>query len=263
MSRLCECGAACEGLNTRCLNCAVRAFWEGPAITTGSTLCILKPDCLKAGHVGAVISIIEANGFEIARLRKDHPSADIWADFYAEHNGAHFFGELVEHMASGPVILMRIDLPNAVPIWRHLLGSTDPRKARPGTVRHLYGNKCGDIRRNVAHGSDSEASAARELSFFFGGVPNRDEDQPKNAGELPNRDAGCACDPKFSHPLVSHRVWHNIYGKGCTQSVCGEQGDDAESIAAGPLATVVFLGYGPKTVRASYLRTIYPGDENR
>ena len=85
-------------------------------------------------------------------------------EFYAEHKERPFFGELVSFMTSGPVVLMALKGENAVTRNREIMGATDPKKAAPGTLRALYGDSVGE---NAVHGSDSPASAERELKIFF------------------------------------------------------------------------------------------------
>jgi nucleoside-diphosphate kinase len=130
------------------------------------TLAIIKPDAFAAGHVGEIITMIERNGFHIeamglAQLDREHAE-----EFYQEHKARPFFGELVEFMTSGPIVVMALAKENAVADWRNLMGSTNPAQAAEGTIRKLFGTSVGN---NAVHGSDSEESAERELGLFFDG----------------------------------------------------------------------------------------------
>ena len=84
--------------------------------------------------------------------------------FYAEHKARGFFGELTEFMSRGPIFVLALEAEGAIKKWRDTMGATNPEKAEAGTIRKLYGASVGE---NATHGSDSEASAARELAFFF------------------------------------------------------------------------------------------------
>lgn len=128
------------------------------------TFAIIKPDIVKAAKTGKVIDMIENAGFEILRLQKGQLSPDLAELFYAEHKDKPFFGELVEFISSGPIIIMALQKENAVADWRKLMGATNPAEADEGTVRKLYASSIGQ---NAVHGSDSPQSAQRELGLFF------------------------------------------------------------------------------------------------
>ena len=128
------------------------------------TFAIIKPDAVKAGHSGKIIDLIERSGFDILRLQKGQFSKELGEMFYDMHKERPFFGELVEFIASGPVVIMALQKDNAVAEWRKLMGATDPSKADAGTVRKLFGTSIGN---NATHGSDSPESAQRELGMFF------------------------------------------------------------------------------------------------
>lgn len=130
------------------------------------TFAIIKPRAVAEKHVGAIISMIEAAGFEIVALEKITMSKRQAEELYAEHKEKSFFAEMVQGMTSSPIIIMKLQKDNAVAAWRDLMGATNPANAAQGTVRALYGRSIGD---NASHGSDSLASAARELKIFFGG----------------------------------------------------------------------------------------------
>lgn len=128
------------------------------------TLAIIKPDAIAAKHTGAIIGIIENNGFRIVAMQKvllDKPQAE---QFYAVHRGRSFFDELTSYMASGPIIVMALEKENAVASWRTLMGDTNPANAQPGTIRNLFGTNIGA---NAVHGSDSLENAGTEIAFFF------------------------------------------------------------------------------------------------
>lgn len=128
------------------------------------TLAIIKPDAMRAGTNNAIIKLIQDNGFTIVEKRETTLTKEEAEGFYAEHNGRSFFPELVNFMISGPVTLMVLEKKDAIKGWRDLMGATNPAEAAEGTVRKLYGASKGE---NATHGSDSPASAAREIAFFF------------------------------------------------------------------------------------------------
>lgn len=136
-------------------------------MSTGNmTLAIIKPDAVAAGNAGAIITMIEKNGFKIRALRMQHLTRAQAEGFYAVHKGKGFFDELVAFMTEAPVVLLALERENAVAKWREVMGATNPEKADPGTVRKLYGTNIG---RNASHGSDSDENAAIELGWFFRG----------------------------------------------------------------------------------------------
>jgi nucleoside-diphosphate kinase len=128
------------------------------------TLAIIKPDAVRAKNAGKIIDRIEAEGFTIVGMKKINLSTKQAEDFYAVHNGKPFYAELVEFMTSGPVVVMALEKSNAIQAWRDLMGSTDPVKAAPNTLRKLYGTNVGV---NATHGSDAVQTAAVEIKFFF------------------------------------------------------------------------------------------------
>ena len=128
------------------------------------TFSIIKPNAMKKNCLGDIISMFEANGLKIAAAKLTVlPKAKAEA-FYAEHKERPFFGELVSFMTSGPVLLMCLAGENAVLKNREIMGATDPKKAAVGTVRAKFGDNVGE---NAVHGSDSPASAERELALIF------------------------------------------------------------------------------------------------
>ena len=131
---------------------------------TKITFAMIKPDAVAAKNSGKIIDMIERNGFEIIRLQKVIISADLAEEFYAVHKERPFFGELVEFVVSGPVVIMALHKDDAINAWRELIGATDPSKAAEGTVRRAFGTSIGN---NAVHGSDSSATALTELQLFF------------------------------------------------------------------------------------------------
>jgi len=128
------------------------------------TFAIIKPDAVAAKNAGKIIDMIEAAGFNIVELEKISMSQAQAHELYKEHAARSFFGEMVAAMTASPIIVMALEKDNAVSAWRDLMGATNPKDAAAGTVRALYGANIGA---NAAHGSDSLASAARELEIFF------------------------------------------------------------------------------------------------
>jgi nucleoside-diphosphate kinase len=131
------------------------------------TLAIIKPDAVAAGNSGKIVSMIEAAGFKILAMRKQHLTRKEAEGFYAVHKGKGFFDELVDFMTEAPVVLLALEADNAFSKWREVMGATDPAKAADGSVRKLYGTNIG---RNAAHGSDSAENGDIEVSYFFRGI---------------------------------------------------------------------------------------------
>ena len=129
-----------------------------------TTFSIIKPNAVKKNAIGAIISKFEENGLKVSAAKLVRLSKAQCEEFYAEHKERPFFGELVSFMTSGPVLLMALTGENAVMRNREIMGATDPKKAAPGTIRALFGDNVGE---NAVHGSDSAASAQRELGLFF------------------------------------------------------------------------------------------------
>lgn len=128
------------------------------------TFAIIKPDAMLAGNAFAILQMITENGFKIVRIAEKQLTADQAEEFYAEHKGRPFLPELVNFMISAPVLVMVLEKENAIADWRTVMGATDPAQAAEGTVRKRFGTSKGT---NATHGSDSAASAAREIAFFF------------------------------------------------------------------------------------------------
>jgi len=136
------------------------------------TFAMIKPDAVEDGYTGAIISRIEQEGFTILRLEKCLLESELVEEFYGEHKERSFFGEMVDGICSGPVILMALERENAVAGWRDLIGATDPAKAADNTLRKLYGRHIGS---NAVHGSDAVETAERELDLMFSDDSETDE----------------------------------------------------------------------------------------
>jgi nucleoside-diphosphate kinase len=128
------------------------------------TLAIIKPNAVRTGKTGPILSIINEAGFEIVAMKMTKMSIKQAEDFYSIHKGKSFFDTLVEFMSSGPVFVMILKHKNAVEEFRKLIGATDPEKAEPGTIRKLFAVS---VTMNAIHGSDSDENASREADFFF------------------------------------------------------------------------------------------------
>lgn len=128
------------------------------------TLSIIKPDAVKKGVIGKIISRFETNGLRIAAAKKLLLSTEDAKKFYEVHKDRPFYGELVEFMTSGPVVVMVLEGENAVAKNRELMGATNPKEAAPGTIRADFAES---IDANAVHGSDSLENAKIEIAFFF------------------------------------------------------------------------------------------------
>ncbi len=128
------------------------------------TYLMVKPDGVQRSLVGEIITRFEKRGYKIVGLKMLQISRELAEKHYGEHKGKPFFESLVEYITSGPVAAMVIEGKDVVSAAREMMGATDPLKAASGTIRGSYGI---DIGRNVIHGSDSPASAAREIALFF------------------------------------------------------------------------------------------------
>jgi nucleoside-diphosphate kinase len=129
------------------------------------TLAIVKPDAAgKPGVTGQILARIEERGLSIVGLKKIQLTEEDARGFYAVHRERPFYGELVEFMTSGPVVVVALEGDDAIQRWRDLMGPTDAAKAEPGTIRGDFGT---DIERNASHGSDAPETAKAELAYFF------------------------------------------------------------------------------------------------
>ncbi len=128
------------------------------------TFSIIKPNAVADNNIGNVIARFEKEGLRIAALKLTHLSKEKAEGFYIEHKERPFFGSLVGFMTEGPVVLMVLEGDNAVEKNRKIMGATNPAQAEEGTLRKLYAKS---IEANAVHGSDSLASAEREINYFF------------------------------------------------------------------------------------------------
>ena len=130
-----------------------------------TTLVICKPDSVRRGLVGEILSRLERKGLRIEALKMMRVDRDLAERHYGEHREKPFFGELVDFITSGDVVVARVSGREAVSVVRTLMGSTDPAVSAPGTIR---GDLAITVTDNLIHGSDSPESAERELALFFG-----------------------------------------------------------------------------------------------
>ncbi len=131
------------------------------------TLTMIKPDAVKAGHIGAILNDITSAGFKIVAMKMTQLTTSKAGEFYAVHKERPFYSELVEFMSSGPIVAAILEKDNAVTDFRTLIGATNPADAAPGTIRAKYAKSVGE---NAVHGSDSDENAAIEGAFHFGGT---------------------------------------------------------------------------------------------
>ena len=131
------------------------------------TLSIIKPDAVRAGKAGRILSEIESAGFRIVALRMRSLTRAEAEGFYHVHRQRPFFSSLVGFMSSGPCITMVLEREGAISRLRDIMGATDPAKAKGGTIRKQHGSS---IEANAIHGSDGPDTASFEISYFFPGV---------------------------------------------------------------------------------------------
>ena len=129
-----------------------------------STLLIIKPDAVRRGLIGEILSRVERKGLRIDALRMMRIDEDLAGRHYAEHREKPFFPELVAFITAGDVVVARLSGREAIPVLRAMMGATDPAASPPGTIRGDYGL---EVTENLVHGSDAPESAARELELFF------------------------------------------------------------------------------------------------
>jgi nucleoside-diphosphate kinase len=130
-----------------------------------STFVMVKPDGVRRGLVGEVVTRFERKGLRLDAMRMLHIDEDLAGRHYGEHVGKPFYADLVAFITSGPVVAMQWTGDDAVAVVRGLMGATDPKASAPGTIRGDFGLI---ITENIVHGSDSIESAERELRLFFG-----------------------------------------------------------------------------------------------
>ena len=129
------------------------------------TFFMIKPDGVQRNLVGEIISRVEAKGFSITKIKMMTISKELAEQHYGEHKDKPFFNDLVSFITSGPVVAMQVEGENVVLQIRNLMGATNPSESTPGSIR---GDLATELDKNVVHGSDSDKSAERELSLFFG-----------------------------------------------------------------------------------------------
>jgi nucleoside-diphosphate kinase len=135
-------------------------------MTVERTFSILKPDATKRNLTGAINAIIEHAGLRVVAQKRLRITREQAEAFYAVHRARPFFGELVDFMISGPVVVQVLEGENAIAKYRDVMGATDPAKAAAGTIRKVHALSIGE---NSVHGSDAPDTAAKEIAQFFSG----------------------------------------------------------------------------------------------
>jgi nucleoside-diphosphate kinase len=128
------------------------------------TFTMVKPEAVQQGNTGAILKMIEENGFRIVALKKVQLTTERAGLFYEVHKERPFYGELVDYMSSGPIVAAILEKENAVADFRALIGATDPADAEDGTIRKLFAESKS---KNAVHGSDSDENAQLESDFHF------------------------------------------------------------------------------------------------
>ena len=128
------------------------------------TLSIVKPDAVARNLIGEIYARFEKGGLRIVATKMMRLSPEVAGGFYAEHEGKPFYEPLIDYMCSGPIVVQVLEGENAIHVNRQLMGATDPKAAAPGTIRADFAES---IDANAVHGSDSPASARREIDYFF------------------------------------------------------------------------------------------------
>ena len=135
-------------------------------MATERTLSIIKPDAVEQHHIGEILAMIEGAGLHIKAMKMVHLSRPQAEGFYAVHRERPFFGELVDFMTRGPVVVSCLEGEEAIVRYRKLMGATNPADAEEGTIRKGYAR---DIGENAVHGSDATETAQFEIGYFFPG----------------------------------------------------------------------------------------------
>jgi len=128
------------------------------------TYLMIKPDGVQRGLIGEILTRFEKKGLKIVGLKMLKIPRQTAEKHYGEHQGKPFFAPLVDYITSGPVVALAVEGKDVITTAREMMGATNPLKAAPGTIRATYGM---DVGRNIIHGSDSAASAEREIDIFF------------------------------------------------------------------------------------------------
>lgn len=131
------------------------------------TLSIIKPDATERNLTGSINSYIEKAGLRIIAQKRIRLTREQAESFYSVHKERSFFGELVEFMISGPVVVQVLEGANAIAKYREVMGATNPANADAGTIRKDFAV---DVQNNSVHGSDAAATAAQEIAFYFAGI---------------------------------------------------------------------------------------------
>ena len=129
------------------------------------TFFMIKPDGVQRNLIGQIISRVESKGFNITKIKMMTISKELAEEHYVEHKDKPFFDDLVSFITSGPVVAMQVEGEDVVLQIRNIMGATNPGESTPGSIR---GDLATELDKNVVHGSDSDESAERELSLFFG-----------------------------------------------------------------------------------------------
>ncbi len=135
-----------------------------PTTSLEQTLSIIKPDAVGQNQIGNIIEYFEREGLNVVAAKMMHLTEDQAKKFYAVHKDRPFYGELVQFMTSGPVLVMVLEGESAIAKNRKIMGATDPAKADAGTIRADFATS---IERNAVHGSDTPQTAKTEIGFFF------------------------------------------------------------------------------------------------
>lgn len=129
------------------------------------TISIIKPDAVAKNVIGEIYSRFEKAGLKIVAAKMMHLSKEQAGEFYAVHKERPFYGELIDYMTSGPIMVQVLEGEGAIARNREVMGATNPKEAAPGTIRADFAS---DITENAVHGSDAAETAATEIAFFFG-----------------------------------------------------------------------------------------------
>jgi nucleoside-diphosphate kinase len=159
-------GTVIEGYKPARFHAASAARQRTIRMAIERTFSIIKPDATARNVTGAINAMIEKSGLRIVAQKRLRMSREQAETFYAVHRQRPFFGELVDFMISGPVVVQVLEGDNAVAAYRDLMGATDPAKAAPGTIRKEIAKSIGE---NSVHGSDAADTAAKEIAQFFSG----------------------------------------------------------------------------------------------
>jgi len=128
------------------------------------TLCIIKPDAVERNLIGKILQMIEEANLKIKALKMIHLNKKQAEGFYEVHKEKPFFGSLTDYMSSGPIVVAVLEGEDAIKRYRELMGATNPKEAKQGTIRNQFGL---DVEKNSVHGSDSKENAVKEITYFF------------------------------------------------------------------------------------------------